>query len=206
MNRRHTTALAVMAGLAAGLAGVEARAKTAPDLSTALQRIQVSDDPLEPTVVISTERVAPSTRGILAARYNDNHLQALVDRRTGEVRYELKQTVQYVGGFRDFQQANYQASTGLGIAELTPLDNNRIHCEATLEIQEACFEVVSFTVPEDTLRGLASGAGEGWQFKFKPRFGAEHRAQMSRTEIQALLQAVDTHRERIVTASIHGQP
>lgn len=206
MNRRHTTALAMMAGLAAALAGVQAQAKTAPDLSTALQRIHVADDPLEPAVVISTEKVAPSTRGVLSTRYNDNHLQAVVDRRTGQVRYELKQTVQYVGGFRDFQQANYQATAGVGIAELSRLDNNRIHCEATLEIQEACFEVVSFAVPEATLRELAGGPAADWQFKFKPRFGAEHRTAMSRTEIQALLQAVETYRGRSVAMAVQGQP
>ncbi|MEW5686996.1 MAG: hypothetical protein AB1942_18915 [Pseudomonadota bacterium] len=205
MNTRRRMGLAIMAGLATTLAAAAAQAKPAPDLATALQRVQVADDPLEPAVVITTERVAPSTRGVISTRYNDNHLQAVVDRRSGEVRYQLKQTLQYMGGFRDFQQANYQAPAGVGIAELVRHDSNRVHCEA-LDTQEACFEVVSFAVPEATLREMAAGGGDGWQFKFKPRFGAEHRTQMSRTEIQALLQAVETYRGRSALAAVQGQP
>ncbi|PZQ57282.1 MAG: hypothetical protein DI570_20090 [Phenylobacterium zucineum] len=204
MNARRRTGLAIVGGLAAALAGASAQAKPAPDLATALQRVQVADDPLEPAVVITTERVAPSTRGVLSTRYNDNHLRAVVDRRSGEVRYELKQTLQYMGGFRDFQQANYQAPAGVAVAALDRLDSNRVHCEA-LDTQEACFEVVSFTVPEGTLREMAANAADGWQFKFKPRFGAEHRTQMSRTEIQALLQAVETYRGRSAPAAVQGQ-
>jgi hypothetical protein len=196
---------ALAGGLAAALVGAAAQAKPVPDLATALQRVQVADDPLEPAVVISTERVAPSTRGVLSTRYNDNHLRAVVDRRSGEVRYELKQTLQYMGGFRDFQQANYQAPQGVGIADLTRHDANRTHCEA-MDTQESCFEVVSFAVPEATLRQLAAGAEDGWAFKFKPRVGAEHRTAMSRTEIQALLQAVETYRGRTTPASVQGRP
>jgi len=123
-------------------------------------------------------------------RHNDHHLRAVIDRRSGAVRYELRQTLQYSGGFRDFQDAHYQAADGVATTKLTRLDGNRAHCDG-LDPQAACFEVVSFEVPEASLRAVA---GETWNFKFKPRLGEEHRTAMPRAEVQALLSAVERYR------------
>jgi hypothetical protein len=185
-NRKRAIPLAALIALVA----TPALAEAAPSVETALTRIQLADDPLEPAVVLSTEGVHKAKRGLLGVRHNDHHLQAVIDRRSGAVRYELRQTLQYPGGFRDFQDAHYQADDGVATTKLTRLDGNRAHCDG-LDPQAACFEVVSFEVPEASLRAVA---GETWNFKFKPRLGEEHRTAMPRAEVQALLSAVERYR------------
>lgn len=188
MNTRKR-ALALMTALAA-LAATPALAQTDLTVEKALTRIHLADDPLEPSIVLSTEHVNKTTRGILGVRHNDHHLRAVIDRQTGVVRYELQQTLQYMGGFRDFQAAHYQSADGVATTKLTKLDGNQAHCDG-LDPQAACFEVVSFEVPEATLRA-ANGAT--WDFKFKPRLGGEHRTAMPAAEVQALLTAVEAHK------------
>lgn len=200
--RTRATAVACLTTLSA-LSAAPALADTGAP--SALSHIQLADDPLEPSIVLSTERVNPARRSLIGLRSSDGHLRAIVDRRNGAVRYELRQTLQYMGNFRDFQQANYQAPDGVATASLKRLEENRAHCDG-LDPQAACFEVVSFEVPEAQLRGLAAG-GETWSFKFKPRLGAEHRADMPVSEIQALLSAVDSYKaRRPVAVASQGQP
>lgn len=189
--QKQAAAVAGATAMAAALVGMSSAAQANTDLPAAIERIAVQDDPLEPTIVLTTEAVDKSTRGVLRTRHNDHYLRAIVDRQSGAVRYELRQTLQYVGNFRDFQHAHYQSGQGVAVTPLTRIDENEAHCNA-VDPQAACTEVVTFTVPETALRGAATAGGEPWAFKFKPRLGDEHRAAMSRTEIQALLSAVDT--------------
>lgn len=187
----HTRKRSVpLAAVLAILTATPALADAGQNVERALSRIQLADDPLEPAVVLSTERVNKTTRGVLGLRHNDHYLRAVVDRRSGAVRYELRQTLQYMGVYRDFQNAHYQSADGVSVTKLKRLDGNQAHCDG-VDPQAACFEVVSFDVPEASLRAVA---GETWNFKFKPRRGAEHRAAMPRAEVQALLSAVERYR------------
>ena len=162
---------------------------------TARQKVTLHQDPLETETVLSTKKVARSTRGVLKTPYNDNHLRANIDRKTGETRFEVHQTVQYVGSFRGFEQVNYETANWPATAKVRKLDANAAACDA-IDPQSACYEELSFVVGEAELRRLAAdaGAGAAWSFKFKPEQGGEHRASLQKAEIAGLLQAVDAYR------------
>lgn len=187
------------AGAALALAGP---AIAAPQLTAdvARQRVAVHEDPLEIEAVLSTEPVARSRRGLIPTSYNDNHLRAYVDRRTGQVRFELRQEVQYLDRtFRDFQTVNYEAGRWPATAGLVRFDASRA-CES-VEMPAACHEEVGFLLPEAVLRRIAEDpAGGAWSLKFKPRLGGEHRTSLPRVEISGLLAAVDDYRRQLALA------
>lgn len=196
-----------LAGAAAALA-LAAPAAAAPALTADItrQKVAVHEDPLEIEAVLSTEPVARSRRGLIPTRNNDNHLRAYVDRRTGQVRFELRQEIQYVDGvFRDFQTVNYEAGRWPATAELVRFDASKA-CES-IDMPTACHEVVGFILPEAVLRRLADAPASGvWSLKFKPRLGDEHRASLSRAEISGLLAAVDDYRQRLALADVSPLP
>jgi len=200
--------LALIGGALAALAATPAAANgkgQALTAEAARAKVTLHDDPLEPEAVLSTEKVLRSTRGVLRTPHNDNHLRASVDRRTGEARFEVRQTLQYVGNYRDFSRAHFETSSAPAAVDLRKLNENQAQCDA-IDPQSACWEEVSFTVDEAELRRMAAGASSGaiWSFKFKPQLGREHRANLPKVEIAGLLQAVDDYRARATSA--HGAP
>jgi len=183
-------ALAVLATPA--VAGDAATGLTA---AAARDRVVLHDDPLETAATLSTHKVMRSTRGVLRTPYNDNHLQAHVDRRTGKTRFEVHQTLQYLGGYRAFGAVHYETADWPAKAKLRTVDGNQPACDA-IDPQSSCYEEVSFVVDEAELRRLASSVASGavWTFKFKPERGREERASLPKAEIAGLLQAVDAYR------------
>ncbi|MBU2308927.1 MAG: hypothetical protein KKG89_18890 [Alphaproteobacteria bacterium] len=167
---------------------------------TAREKVTLNEDPLDIEGVLSTRDVLRSTRGVLRTPYNDNHLRAYVDRKTGETRFEVRQTLQYMGSYRDFGHVNYETSSWPTTAKLRKVESNQPACDA-IDPQSSCFEEVSFVVGEAELRRLAAGYQPGaentWSFKFKPDQGREERSSLNRAEIAGLLQAVDAYRHRL---------
>jgi len=189
------TRLATIGALVA-LAATPAAANGAAQHLTpeaARHKVTLHQDPLETEAVLSTKSVLRSTRGVLKTTYNDNHLRANIDRQTGKTRFEVHQTVQYMGGFRGFEQVNYETTSAPATAKLRTVDANPAACDS-IDPQSACYEELSFVVDEAELRRLAAGSGEAWSFKFKPERGREHRASLPKAEIAGLLQAVDAYR------------
>ena len=166
----------------------------------ARERVTLHEDPLEVEATLSTRKVMRSTRGVLRTPYNDNHLQAHIDRRTGRTRFEVHQTLQYLGSYRGFDQVHYETGAWPTAAKVRKIDGNQPACDA-IDPQSACYEEVSFVVGEAELRRLTSSAQAAtWSFKFKPERGGEQRASLPRAEIAGLLQAVDAYRVRAKAA------
>jgi len=159
--------------------------------------IAVFEDPLEAEAVFSTQPVLRSTRGLIRTPYNDGHLRAAAHRGTGEVRYEMRQTLNYDGPYRGYQTVNYEAGDLPKTAELRLLDTTRGHCEA-FDSGTACLETVAFDIPEaELLRAAETSDGQdpaAWRFKFKPALGRDHRAEIPWAEIVGLLRAVESYR------------
>lgn len=189
--------LAMAAGAALAVLATPALAGEARHLTaeTARDRVVLHDDPLEIDATLSTRKVIRSTRGVLRTPHNDNHLQAHVDRRTGKTRFEVHQTLQYLGGYRAFEAVHYETAGWPTKAKLRIVDGNQPACDA-VDPQSSCYEEVSFVVEEAELRRLAASAAAGatWSFKFKPERGREERASLPKAEIAGLLQAVDAYR------------
>lgn len=193
-------ALLVLAALVASAAPAAALSPTRLASLTperVLERTRVVDDPLEFETVISTEAAARSTTGV-GASWNDNHLRAAVDRRTGKVRFEVRQAVQYYGAFRDFRRAHYMAPSGLRAVELVRSGEPRDNCLFPDVTGCSQREDVAFEVDEGTLRAAAEdyrpGASGTWTFKLKTAKGDDRLASLPRAEIAGLLRAVDNHR------------
>jgi hypothetical protein len=198
--KAFASALALVAGLAAtGTAAADVR----QDLARAEARVQVIDDPLDFEAVVSTERAFRSGRGVLNNPWNDNHLRAVIDKRTGAVRFEVRQDLQYHGLFRDYRQVNFVGPKGLTSAPLIRRGDNRDTCFGPDTL--GCFgrEDVAFEVDEATLRSLAAGgdAADQWAFKFKAAQGEDQQLGIDRAEVVALLNRVDAYRASRPVAS-----
>ncbi len=194
-STRSALVVSLLAALAATPAfAADSKADTLT-VQAARAKVILRDDPLELETVLSTRDVLRSTRGVFRTPYNDGHLRAAIDRRTGETRFEVRQTVQYVGSYRNFARVNFETAGLPATSSVRKLDQNPAHCDA-IDPQSACYEEVSFAVDEAELRRLAAGAAPGstWAYKLKPEMGGEHRASIPRAEIAALLMAVDDYR------------
>lgn len=193
-------ALATVFGLAvAGAASAEA--VRLPAKQTALTaehfhaQARVIDDPLDVETVVSTERGFQTGKGVFKAPSNDNHLRALVDKRTGALRFEVHQSLSYPGAARGYGEVTYQTGQWPVAASLTKIRDNTNHC-FLFEAAEVCREEVSFDIPEHELRRAAAAPG-AWGFKFKSDTGHEHRTAITHAEIEGLLKAVDTYRRAL---------
>lgn len=199
MRKTHAglAALAVIAGLAV-TGAASAETVRLPAKQTALTadhfhaRTQVIDDPLDIETVISTERGFRTGKGVFKSPSNDNHLRALVDKRSGATRFEVRQTLTYPGPVRGYSEVSHQTGQWPVAAPLTKIRDNARHC-FLFEAPEVCREEVSFGVAESELRRAAASPG-AWAFKFTSAKGYEHRAAITHAEIEGLLKAVDTYR------------
>lgn len=194
--------VAILAGLSLAPAAALARDAATPE--AAQNAIAIVEDPLERETILSTEPVARSTRGVFATAHNDGYLLAAVDRTTGKVRFEVRQTFNYDGPYRQYERVAYEGVETPGAASLDLLETNAEHCQA-FDSGTACREVAAFAIPEADLRSAAQGSGghhpEAWELKFKPRNGHEHRAQLPRAEILGLLRAVEGYRASRLAAA-----
>jgi hypothetical protein len=190
------TLVAILAVAAAGAASAEA--VRLPARQTALSadhfhaHARVIDDPLDIETVVSTERGFQTGRGLFRSPTNDNHLRAVVDKRSGATRFEVRQTLTYPGPVRRYGEVSYQSAQWPVAAPLTRIKDNAGHC-FLFEAPEVCREEVAFDVSESELR-RAAAAPAAWGFKFKSDTGHEHRAAITPAEIAGLLKAVDAYR------------
>jgi hypothetical protein len=188
----RTAAVAILAAApAAALAG----GAVTPE--RAQRAIVTVEDPLEQETTLSTRRVTPSTRGVFRTPWNDTYLHAYVHRGTGEVRFEVRQTFNYLGGYRHYEGVNYETAGLPATAKVRLIDGNKDLCQA-VEFAMTCLEKVVFEVDEAELRRIADAAGgdrpDAWELKFKATYGQDHRAAVPMAEIKALLGAVESYR------------
>jgi len=194
MTRIWTLTAAAAAAGAFAAAPAQARAELTPE--AARGAVITVDDPLEVEVVLSTEKVAPSTRGLFRSRFNDGHLRARLHKGTGAARFEVRQSFNYAGAWRGYDQVNYETESLPRTAALRLIETNRDHCQMW-EAGMECVEVAAFEVEETELRRLvesSEGEARAWRLKFKSKLGRELRAELPRAEIVGLLRAVDEHR------------
>lgn len=198
--RDRFLAIAAVGGFAiAGAANADTVALPAKQIALSAEhfhaRAQVIDDPLDIETVISTEAGYQGGKGLFKAPASDNHLRALVDKRSGATRFEVRQTLSYPGAIRGYDEVSHQTDAWPVQAPLTKLRDNAGHC-ALFEAPEVCREDVAFGVSESELRRAAATPG-AWSFKFRSPNGHEHRAAITHAEIAGLLRAVDAYRRAL---------
>src|SRR5262245_42886783 len=94
--------MATLAALAAAPSAAFANAKITAERGQ--QAIVTADDPLEQETTLSTERAVRSTRGVFRTPYNDTYLVAHVHKGAGKVRIEVRQSFNYPGAYRQYEQ------------------------------------------------------------------------------------------------------
>jgi hypothetical protein len=198
--RTALLALTAITGLAVGGAA-SAETTPLPARQTALgadhfhARAQILDDPLDVETVISSERGFQTGKGLFRAPSNDNHLRAVVDKRSGATRFEVRQVLTYMGPVRGYGEVAYETAQWPVQTTVNRIKDNAGHC-FVLEAPELCREEIAFEVSESELRRAAAAPG-AWSFKFKSDGGDEHRTAITPAEIQGLLKAVDTYRHAL---------
>jgi hypothetical protein len=196
-TRNRLVALIALGGLAAGGAALAEPVKLpARQLALGVEHFQakalVLDDHLDVETVVSTQNGFQTGKGLFRNPSNDNYLRAVVDKRTGQTRYEVRQVLSYQGAMRGYDTVAYETSTRPIQVQATKIRDNAGQC-FLFEAPELCREEVAFTIGEDELRKLAAKP-QPWGFKFKSPAGDEHRTAITQAEINGLLASVEAYR------------
>jgi hypothetical protein len=161
----------------------------------------VLDDPLEFHATFSTQKAHREGWSLFSPEGHDNHLRAIVDKRTGETKYEVRTKVRYYGSQRAYSTAHFATPAGLQAAPLTlerdghdPCatndNNNNFNCALT--------KTIAFELDEAAVRAIAAqykaGGQQPWAFKLKDDNGADIRTALAPAEAAGLLRAVDSYR------------
>lgn len=165
----------------------------------------IRHDPLARTTTFSTEPGhVPGRASPIRHLLSDNHLRAVVDWRTGAVRYEVHQRILYWGAHardrRDYDVASYDTPDGVRVGGLIeardgesfcPNEDNWGRCALTRRI--------AFTVGAEEVRAIAarhgSGKAEPWTYRIAERAGRHWEDAILPAEAAGLLLAIERGRE-----------
>lgn len=164
----------------------------------------VHHDPQARTTTFSTEAGhRPDSRSPIRHLLSDNHLRAVVDWRTGAVRYVVHQRILYWGAHardrRSYDSASYEASDGVRVGGLIearhgdsfcPNEDNWGPCAHTRN--------VAFGIGEDEVRTIAAryrpDRTEPWTYRIAEQGGHQWQDAILPAEAAGLLQAIDRQR------------
>lgn len=90
--------------------------------------VSIQDDPFETMIIMSSAPVFPSPRSFTDRILSDNYFRVFVDRKTGAAKFQLYQTVSYMGDRRHFERANVMMPSGLLSLEVTRIDERLGDC------------------------------------------------------------------------------
>lgn len=197
----------------AGLMAMLAVPALAADLPKALRTMTpeafgaaatVRHDPQVRTTTFSTEAGhVPSRVSPIRHLLSDNHLRAVIDWRTGAVRYEVHQRILYWGAHardrRSYDSASYEAPDGIRVGGLIearhgesfcPNEDNWGPCALTRD--------VAFGIGEEEVRAIAAryrpGAAEPWTYRIAERDGRHWEDAIVPAEAAGLLLAIERRR------------
>lgn len=163
----------------------------------------VDDDDLEFAAIISTRDGFRKERRLNGSTAFDSHVEAHIDKRTGETRFEVHQSLRYRGPQRRYDRVNFTDRDGnlvtrsldqalRGEDTMCPNSDFNGDCSLTMKLV--------FSVDEAQLRAIIARE-DGWDLKFKaqPTGGDDFRIRIVSSEIKGLLLAVDEYRATLST-------
>ena len=165
----------------------------------------VQDDPLEHHATLSTHKAHREGWGLFQVDGHDNHLRAIVDKRSGATRYEVRTKVRYYGTQRAYGSAHFATAAGLQTMPVTlerdghdPCatndNNNNFNCALT--------KTLAFEIDEAAVRSIAAHDQQSWAFKLKDDAGEDIRTGIVPAEAAGLLKAVDMFRAGLPATQI----
>lgn len=165
------------------------------------RKVQVIDDPLERATVLSTAAAWRRGHAIDGAYATDVHLRTLVDRESGEPRWQVWHELDYAGAERKFSAVVYRTGDGLVEAPITSVvqwtDYSVDHDGFGHHARRAR---IVFDLPEQTVReiaaGFRAGSREPWRLRFRDAGGASVTAGLAPAEVAGLVQAYESWQGR----------
>ena len=198
--------LVYAAALAAGLSGATSAEVRHPKslLAMSPERFRAAttllDDPLEFHATFSTQKAHREGFGLFKGNGHDNHLRAIVDKATGQTRYEVRTQVRYYGAQRAYRAAHFATAAGLQRAPLTLEHDSLEPCgtnDNNANLNCALTKTIAFELDEAAVRWIAAHDQRGWSFKLKDDAGEDIRTAIVPAEAAGLLKAVDEYRARL---------
>jgi len=193
-------------GLAAAAMFVSPAAANAPAVPKQLAKMDaeafrsaagVDDDDLEFATIISTRNGFRKEWRVNGSTWVDSHIEAHIDKRTGDTRFEVHQALRYHGSQRLYDMVHFENGDGKLVAQ--PLDralrgddtmcpNSEFNGDCSLTMK------LVFSVDEAQLKA-AMAREEGWDLKFKGHPGGKGdlRIRIVPAEIEGLLLAVEDY-------------
>lgn len=161
----------------------------------------IKDDSLDTIAVIDTSRGFQIKKSLLNFWSDDNFLRAFIDKKSGEVTFQVYQSIYYRGThWSNYELANYETFNAPESKVVTTI-NSDVHCDS-LSSSNGCeyVENVGFDVDESLLRAIAKinpvGDPIAWKFKFIAKSGVDYQSFMLPTEVAGLLDAVDEYKSK----------
>lgn len=169
----------------------------------------VDDDDLEFATIISTRDGFRKEWRVNGSTWVDSHIEAHIDKRTGDTRFEVHQALRYHGSQRQYDMVHFERNDGTLVAQ--PLDlarrgddtmcpNSEFNGDCSLTMK------LVFSVDEAQLKA-AMTREEGWDLKFKgqPDGKGDLRIRIVPAEIKGLLLAVEDYHANAATRLDNGQ-
>ncbi len=156
--------------------------------------VDIEDDDLETVAVITTlPGYKPKGRFTDPVKA-DNFLRAMIDKRSGAIRYQLYESVLYLWQWRHFRSATYASPEGPKDVELKII-NTSVDCSMGGCVYN---EEVGIPMTEDQLEQIAStyapGSSPMWRFRLQAKSGMDWQDQLAPAEAAGLLIAVNKWR------------
>lgn len=163
-------------------------------------RVRIVDDHLEPTIVLSSRDGYKRSRSIGGARAHEVYLQAVVDRETGRVSWQVWHELS-TGGQRKLGSVEY-ASGGERLEQsgFVAMENWLDQCPPTDGIGSCNhFVRVAFELPDRTVREIADAYRPGdrtpWPLRFKEANGRDITSGLAPAEAAGLILALERWRQ-----------
>jgi membrane-associated protease RseP (regulator of RpoE activity) len=162
----------------------------------------VLDSPSDGAVTISTENGYKEHRGPLRTVWNDEYLEAVIDKKTGRKSYLVYVWITYTGGLRGYGTASFQSPDGPRSVSTTMVVREKSFCA----VGDCTYtDRLTFPVDPDMLRRLAaqyaSGTHSVWAFKLAGKSGSDYTGGLSNAEIAGLLARVDSYENDVPAAA-----
>ena len=198
MTMQWKSRRAVLAALIVLAAAGTAGAKDSPLLSLNMEHFRdtatVLDSPTDSAVTISTENGYKEHRGPMRTVWNDEYLEAVIDKKTGRKSYLVYVWITYTGGLRGYGTASFQSPDGPRSVSTTLVVREKSLCA----LGDCTYtDRLTFPVDPDMLRRLAaqyaSGTHSVWAFKLAGKSVPIYTGELSNAEVAGLLARVDSY-------------
>lgn len=163
----------------------------------------IDDDDLEFSAVISTRDGFRKERRVNGSTWADGHVEAHIDKRTGDIRFEVHQSLRYRGSQRLYNMVHFEGRDGGLVAR--PLDRalrgDDIMCPNSEFIGDCALTMKLVFSVDETLLKAVTARGKYWNLKFKGRPDGQDdlRLGIVPAEIEGLLLAVEGYRSNSPT-------